>query len=87
MIFVATVDACMSALERGDMLSKAPTNSMTAFRKTVETFIAGAKTLPQRYFVSPEVFAEEQAKIFARQWACVDTKASSPGQGITLVSK
>ena len=25
----------------------------------------GAKTLPQRYFVSPEIFAEEQGKIFA----------------------
>jgi phenylpropionate dioxygenase-like ring-hydroxylating dioxygenase large terminal subunit len=42
-----------------------------AFRKTVETFRAGARTLPQRYFVSPEVFAEEQAKIFARQWVYV----------------
>ncbi len=43
----------------------------TAFRKTVETFTAGARTLPQRYFVSPEVFAEERAKIFARQWVCL----------------
>ncbi len=43
----------------------------TAFRKTVETFTAGARTLPQRYFLSPEIFAEERAKIFARQWVCV----------------
>jgi phenylpropionate dioxygenase-like ring-hydroxylating dioxygenase large terminal subunit len=42
-----------------------------AFRKTTETFTAGAKTLPQRYFVSPEVFAREQEKIFSRQWVCV----------------
>lgn len=42
-----------------------------AFRKTVETFRAGARTLPQRYFVSPEVFAEEQGKIFGHQWVCV----------------
>ena len=41
------------------------------FRKTVETFTAGARTLPQRYFVAPDLFAEEQAKIFARQWICV----------------
>ena len=41
------------------------------FRKTADTFTPGAKTLPQRYFVSPEVFAEEEAKIFARQWVCV----------------
>jgi Rieske 2Fe-2S family protein len=44
---------------------------MSAFRKTFETFVAGAKTLPQRYFVSPEIFAEEQAKVFARHWVCV----------------
>jgi phenylpropionate dioxygenase-like ring-hydroxylating dioxygenase large terminal subunit len=42
-----------------------------AFRKTTETFTAGAKTLPQQYFVSPEVFAREQEKIFSRQWVCV----------------
>ena len=42
-----------------------------AFRKTTETFTAGAKTLPQRYFVSPDVFAEEQEKIFSKQWVCV----------------
>ena len=41
------------------------------FRKTTETFTAGAVTLAQRYFVSPEVFAEEQAAIFSRQWVCV----------------
>jgi glycine betaine catabolism A len=41
------------------------------FRKTTETFRSGAKTLPQRYFVSPEVFTEEQAKIFSKQWVLV----------------
>ncbi|PZR74816.1 MAG: (2Fe-2S)-binding protein [Chthoniobacterales bacterium] len=30
--------------------------------------MSGATTLEQRYFVSPEIFAEEQEKIFARQW-------------------
>ena len=43
----------------------------TTFRKTAETFTVGAKTLPQQYFVSPEVFAREQEKIFSRQWVCV----------------
>jgi hypothetical protein len=39
------------------------------FRKTAETFAAGAKTLPQRYFVSPAIFAQEPsfAKATARQ--------------------
>jgi glycine betaine catabolism A len=39
-----------------------------ALRKTIGTFAAGAKSLPQKYFVSPEVFAEEQEKIFSKQW-------------------
>lgn len=39
------------------------------FRKTRESFVAGARTLEQRYFISPEVFAEEEGKIFSRQWA------------------
>jgi glycine betaine catabolism A len=38
------------------------------FHKTAETFAAGAKTLPQRYFVSPDVFEQEQEKIFSKQW-------------------
>lgn len=41
------------------MQTKAP-----GFRET-------AKTLPQRYFVSAEIFAEEQAAIFSRQWVLV----------------
>jgi len=40
------------------------------FRKTADTFAFG-KTLPQKYFISPEVFEEEQEKIFARQWVLV----------------
>src|SRR2546427_925422 len=44
---------------------------ITAFRKTAETFAAEAKTLEQKYFVSPQIFAEEQEKIFSRQWVLV----------------
>src|SRR5206468_3910075 len=44
---------------------------ITAFRKTAETFTPNAKTLPQRYFVSSEIFAREQEKIFSKQWVLV----------------
>jgi Rieske 2Fe-2S family protein len=47
------------------------TTAPIPFRKTTETFTAGARTLPQCYFVSPEVFAEERKVIFSAQWACV----------------
>src|SRR5437867_5973437 len=54
---------------------------ITAFRKTAETFAAGAKTLAQEYFVSPEVFAEEQDRIFSRQWVLVghQNQIAKPG--------
>ena len=47
------------------------TKAIPAFRKTAETFTSGAKTLPQRYFVSPDIFAKEQESIFSRQWILV----------------
>jgi Rieske 2Fe-2S family protein len=52
-------------------MSSTQTNVAPAFRKTAETFTTGAKTLSQRYFVSPEIFAEEQKKIFSAQWVLV----------------
>jgi Rieske 2Fe-2S family protein len=52
-----------------------------AFRKTNDTFAAAAKTLPQRYFVSAEVFAEEQERIFSKQWLLVghQSQIAEPG--------
>lgn len=44
---------------------------MAAFRKTADSFTAGTKTLPQRYFVSHELFAKEQERIFSTHWLCV----------------
>ena len=41
------------------------------FRRTADTFTPSAKTLPQRYFISPEVFAKEQEKIFSALWVLV----------------
>jgi len=41
------------------------------FRKLTDTFAAGARTLPQRYFVSPELLAQEEEKIFLKNWLLV----------------
>ena len=43
--------------------------------------MAGAKTLPQRYFISPEIFAKERALIFSTQWVCVghQSEIAKPG--------
>src|ERR1700742_3332308 len=42
-----------------------------AFRKTNEAVALGAMTLAREDFVSPEVFADEQERIFARNWMLV----------------
>ncbi len=57
------------------------TKLTSGFRKTAETFQPGAKTLPQRYFVSPEIFAEELQKIFATDWVLVghQSQLAQPG--------
>src|ERR1700719_4348455 len=45
--------------------------AVTAFRKTPQNSSAGAKSLPQKYFVSPEIFAGEQKRIFSKEWLLV----------------
>jgi Rieske 2Fe-2S family protein len=61
------------------------TNVAPAFRETTETFTAGAKSLPQRYFVSPEIFAEEQKKMFSEQWMLIghQNQIAKPGDYFT----
>src|SRR5213083_1895550 len=63
------------------------TKDAPTFRKTAETFQAGAKALPQRYFISPDVFAEEQEKIFLRQWILVGHQSRIAHAGDYFVSK
>jgi Rieske 2Fe-2S family protein len=52
-----------------------------AFRKPAETFALGARSLPQRYFVSPELFEEELEKIFARHWVLVGHQSEAAKAG------
>jgi Rieske 2Fe-2S family protein len=54
---------------------------MATFLRTVESFVQGARTMPQRYYVSNEVFALEQDRIFARSWLCVGRSAELAGAG------
>jgi Rieske 2Fe-2S family protein len=60
---------------------KAQIGYMPAFRKTTETFTPGAKTLPQAYLVSPEVFVREQERIFSTQWLCVGHQSQIANAG------
>ncbi len=53
------------------MPSTTQTKPAAAFRKTAETFPRGVKSLPQKYFVSPEIFAKERDEIFSKEWLLV----------------
>ena len=55
---------------------------MTTFVKRTDVALVGAHTLPGRYFTSPEIFAEERAKIFLQRWLCVGREAqiARPGE-------
>jgi Rieske 2Fe-2S family protein len=52
-----------------------------ALRKARNSATVGAKSLPQKYFVSPEVFADERLKIFAEEWLLVGHQSQIPNAG------
>jgi Rieske 2Fe-2S family protein len=69
-LHAARIDAHAS-LAQFDSMQATQTKTSPEFRKTAATFRAGAKTLPQRHFISPDIFAEEQEKIFCGQWVLI----------------
>ena len=56
-----------------------------AFRKTKRIRSAGARSLPQKYFISPDVFAEEQESIFSKEWLLVGHQSQIPKPGDYIV--
>jgi glycine betaine catabolism A len=54
---------------------------VSQFLKTTQIAIHGARTLPRRYYVSPEIFAEEFERIFTQRWLCVgrEDRLANPG--------
>jgi Rieske 2Fe-2S family protein len=57
---------------------------MTNFQRTVTTYQPGARTMPGEFYTSPDIFAEERERIFARAWQCVGrtTAVGVPGDFI-----
>ena len=49
-----------------------------AFRKTARIPSPSAKSLPQKYFVSPDIFVKEQAEIFSKEWLLVGHQSQIP---------
>lgn len=52
---------------------------MTTFQKAR---LQGTQfSLPAKYYISPEIFAQEQERIFAHQWVCIGRSAQIPASG------
>src|SRR5207248_2704908 len=57
------------------------------FRKTADIFSAAAKTLPQQYFVSDEIFRQEQEQLFSKQWILVGHQSQIVRNGDYFVAE
>ena len=58
---------------------------MATFVKRSEIDITGARTLPGRYFTSPDILAEEFQRIFGRRWLCVGRAEELAAPGDYLI--
>lgn len=56
-----------------------------SFHPTVTTFKPGSRTLPRESFVSPEIFADEQTRLFGSMWNCVGRASALPQAGDYIV--
>jgi phenylpropionate dioxygenase-like ring-hydroxylating dioxygenase large terminal subunit len=55
---------------------------MSTFHRTTETYQQGAHTMPARYYVAPEVLAEEHERILGTGWLCIGRadQVRAPGE-------
>jgi Rieske 2Fe-2S family protein len=58
---------------------------MTAFVSAVHAYRQGQRTLPREYYTAPDIYAEEQERIFARRWVCVGREAEIAEPGAFVV--
>ena len=58
---------------------------MTTFLKTTDAYKQGARTLPGRYYTTPEILSEEAERIFRRQWICAGRAEAIAGAGDYVV--
>jgi Rieske 2Fe-2S family protein len=56
-----------------------------SFHPTIATFKPGSRTLPRELFVSSEVFAQEQERIFAHSWNCAGRASALRNAGDYMV--
>src|SRR5437762_11560043 len=69
------------------MPALAKTQGAPPLEKAMEPYAAGAKSLPQKYFVSLDVFTKEQAEIFSKEWLLVGHQSQIPDAGDYIVQR
>ena len=69
------------------MPALAKTQGAPPLEKAMEPYTAGAKSLPQKYFVSPDIFTKEQAEIFSKEWLLVGHQSQIPDAGDYIVQR
>ena len=65
----------------------AKTQGAPPLEKAMEPYAARAKSLPQKYFVSPDIFTKEQAEIFSKEWLLVGHQSQIPDAGDYIVQR
>jgi glycine betaine catabolism A len=65
----------------------AKTQGAPPLEKAMEPYAAGAKSLPQKYLVSPDIFTKEQAEIFSKEWLLVGHQSQIPDAGDYIVQR
>jgi len=65
----------------------AKTQGAPPLEKAMEPYAARAKSLPQKYFVSPDIFTKEQAEIFSKEWLLVGHQSQIPDAGDFIVQR
>ncbi len=68
--------------QNGDTREHASRGAATGFLETKESYRPGSRTLPGFYYTAPEVFAEEEERIFLRSWLCAgrEEEIAEPGE-------
>ena len=59
---------------------------MSTFVRTVDSYVPGARTLPQVYYVAPETLEVEWTRIFGAHWLCVGRQEQVAQPGSYLVA-
>jgi glycine betaine catabolism A len=59
---------------------------MSTFVPTVESYVQGARTLPQRYYLDAAILDDEWRRLFTQRWLCIGRAAQLAAPGSFIVA-